>query len=70
MGTPASAILARAAVFDPISAIARAGGPMKTMPARSHASANSLFSERKPYPGWMASAPERLATSRILSMRR
>ena len=48
MGTPASAIFARAAVFEPIARIALAGGPMNVMPARSHASANSGFSLRKP----------------------
>ena len=37
---------------------------MNTIPAASHASAKAAFSERKPYPGWIASAPDRRATSR------
>ena len=48
MGTPAASILARAAVFEPMAAMALAGGPMKVMPARSQASGSSRFSERKP----------------------
>ena len=48
MGTPASAIFARAAVFEPIARMALAGGPMKTMPAFSQASAKFGFSLRKP----------------------
>ena len=34
--------------------IAEGGGPTKTTPAWPHASANSGFSERNPYPGWIA----------------
>ena len=33
-------------------------GPIKVILHCSHSSANLLFSERKPNPGWMASAPE------------
>lgn len=32
----------------PISRIAEDGGPMKMMPSRLQASANSVFSDRKP----------------------
>ena len=39
---------ARACVLLPIWRIACARGPMNTMPAASHASAKSSFSERKP----------------------
>jgi hypothetical protein len=48
MGTPAAAIFARAAVLEPMASIALAGGPMKVMPAASHAAGSSRFSERKP----------------------
>jgi hypothetical protein len=70
MGTPAAAIFARAAVFDPMARIALAGGPMKTTPAAAHASGSGGFSLRKPYPGWTASHPAFLATLTILSTRR
>ena len=39
---------ARASVFDPMRAMTSDGGPTKTMPARSSASANAARSERKP----------------------
>ena len=48
MGTPASAIFLRAAVFEPIWRIALAGGPMKVMPAASHASTKAAFSLKNP----------------------
>ena len=34
------------------------------------ACAKSAFSDRKPYPGWMLSAPDRVAASTILAMSR
>ena len=40
-----------------IRRIWRARGPTKLAPERRHASAKSPFSDRKPYPGWTASAP-------------
>ena len=70
IGTPAACISSRAFVFEPIASIALAGGPMNTTPASSQACANGAFSARNPYPGWIASAPERVATSRIFSMLR
>jgi hypothetical protein len=70
IGTPAAAIACRARVFDPISSIASAGGPIQTRPAFSTARANGAFSARNPYPGWIASAPARVAASRIRSTRR
>ena len=48
IGTPASCIRVRAAVFEPMSAIASGGGPIHTSPAASTAAANSAFSARKP----------------------
>ena len=67
IGTPASFISSRARVFEPIASIASAGGPTNTMPASSQARAKAAFSARKPYPGWIASAPDCLAASRIFS---
>lgn len=51
----------------PISRIALGGGPTKIIPDLVHSSANSTFSDKKPYPGWIAWAPHFLATSRIVS---
>ncbi len=68
VGTPARRISSLARILSPISRIARADGPMKTIPAFSQASAKSGFSARKPVPGWIASAPVRFATSMIVSI--
>lgn len=46
------------------------GGPIQIRPASMTAWANSAFSERKPYPGWMASAPDSAAALRTLDMSR
>ncbi len=46
------------------------GGPTKTSPASSTARANAARSDRKPYPGWIASAPVARAASTIASIRR
>ncbi len=43
---------------------------MKTMPASAQARAKAAFSERNPYPGWIASAPWRLAMAMIPGMSR
>ena len=48
IGTPASRMAARAAVFDPITSIAAGGGPIQVTPASSHARAKAAFSARKP----------------------
>ena len=40
---------------------------MNVRPASSQAAAKDAFSARKPYPGWMASAPVSLAASRSAS---
>jgi hypothetical protein len=60
----------RAVVFTPMASMDAAGGPMKVMPAASTARASSAFSERNPYPGWIASAPVFFAASITFSMAR
>ena len=47
----------RAAALSPICRICAGVGPMKVSSLFSQISENSAFSARKPYPGWMASAP-------------
>jgi acetyl/propionyl-CoA carboxylase alpha subunit len=47
-GVPAAMTAARARVLLPITRIASADGPRKTMPAAAQASAKSSFSDRKP----------------------
>ena len=54
-------------ILSPQSFIEDDEGPMKLTPSCSHLAANSSFSDRKPYPGWTASAPEVRITSRITS---
>lgn len=41
-------------LFEPIAWIADAGGPMKAMLFCSNWVTKLAFSERKPYPGWIA----------------
>ena len=48
IGTPAARIAVRAAVFEPISSIAAAGGPIHVNPAASTDRAKPAFSARKP----------------------
>jgi hypothetical protein len=43
---------------------------MNAIPASEQARAKSAFSERKPYPGWMACAPVDRAASMIAGMLR
>ena len=69
-GTPAAWTVFRASVLEPIVRMAYAEGPISLIFSFSHRSANSGFSARKPYPGWMASAPVLFATSMILSITR
>ena len=57
VGTPASWASRRAVALSPIWRICSPVGPMKVMFDALQVSANSAFSARKPYPGWMASAP-------------
>ena len=66
IGTPASDIIFLAPVFEPISTICCADGPINTTPAFSHSFTKSAFSDKKPYPGWIA-APVFLAISNIFS---
>jgi hypothetical protein len=47
-GTPAAIAISRAASLRPICSITFAGGPTRTMPACSSASAKAARSERKP----------------------
>ena len=56
-----------AASFRPMARIALALGPMKVSPAASTASTKSGFSERKPKPGWIASAPVAWAAAMMTS---
>jgi hypothetical protein len=47
----------RAATLLPMSFSISERGPMKVRPSFSTTSAKAGFSDKKPYPGWMASAP-------------
>ncbi len=46
--TPASCAIFFEVILSPIASIAFAGGPTKATPAFSSASANLMFSDRKP----------------------
>ena len=50
-GTPAAVMIAFEVDLIPMSRMAEEGGPTKITPLLAQASANSVFSERKPYPG-------------------
>ena len=56
--------------LSPISLIDFDLGPMNLMLHDSHCSANFAFSERKPYPGWIASTSAISAALMIRSARR
>ena len=56
-GSPASMAALRAVILSPKRRICSAVGPIKVMPCFSTISAKSAFSDKNPYPGWMASAP-------------
>ena len=56
-GMPAFCAAARAAILSPIRRICADVGPIKVIPCLSTISAKSAFSDKKPYPGCMASAP-------------
>ena len=64
-GAPTFWAMCRARTLSPNASMAAGGGPIQISPAASTASAKDAFSARKPYPGWMASAPLRAAMSRI-----
>ena len=69
-GAPTLVAMCRACTLSPRAMIASGEGPIQVRPASSTACAKSAFSERKPYPGWTASAPDCFAASMILSMTR
>jgi hypothetical protein len=70
VGTPRSSTVCFAEILSPMISIASALGPMKTIPASTHARAKAAFSARKPKPGWIASAPVRRAASSTRSIER
>lgn len=65
-GTSLSCATRRALALSPIARMFSGRGPIKVMPCSSHFCANSAFSLRKPYPGWIASAPVTSAAERRL----
>jgi hypothetical protein len=69
-GAPALVAMWRAVTLSPRSRMDCGEGPIHVRFASSTAWANSAFSERKPYPGWIASAPDFAAASRIFAMSR
>ena len=60
--------MCRALVLSPRLAIASGGGPIQVRPASITACAKSAFSERNPYPGCTASAPDWAAIASTLAM--
>ena len=66
--TPTFSAARLALILSPITRIASDGGPMNVTPFSIICSANSAFSEKKPYPGWTASAPDFSIIARILGM--
>ena len=59
-----------ACTLSPISDRCSGVGPMKVKPCSSTIEANSAFSDRKPMPGWIASAPVMVAADMIAGMLR
>jgi hypothetical protein len=57
-------------ILSPIALIISLEGPINVMPFCSHASTNSGFSDRNPYPGWIASTPAFSAILIIVSISR
>ena len=68
MGTPACVARSLAVCFSPKDSILSGLGPTQTMPAPATALAKSAFSDKKPYPGMMASALFSLAILMISSL--
>ena len=64
-GTPRSRIVALAATLSPMARMCSGRGPMNVIPCSSTIDAKRAFSERNPYPGWMASAPATSAADMI-----
>lgn len=55
-GTPLASAVARAVFLSPMVRMVSAEGPMNLISQDSQISTKRAFSERNPYPGWMASA--------------
>ena len=56
VGTPASFIVALAEALSPIRSIISGDAPINLIPCSAQIFENLAFSERNPYPGWIASA--------------
>ncbi len=69
-GTPAARAIRFAASLSPPRRRAFAGGPTQIRPASTTAWAKSGLSARKPYPGWIASAPASAAARRCSAISR
>ncbi len=70
VGAPAFWAARRDEILSPMVLIASGGGPTQAIPASATWRANSPFSLRNPYPGWMAAAFDSRATSRTFSILR
>ena len=68
--TPDPSAKALDSILSPITLMACTSGPINARPAFCTASTNSAFSDKNPYPGWIASAPVSSATSMSLSIRK
>ena len=66
VGTPAFFIVSLAVDLSPIRVMDSGSGPMNFRPWSLHMLTKEAFSERKPYPGCMASAPCPMAAARML----
>ncbi len=69
-GAPARRATRRAESLSPSKPIAAGGGPIQVSPASSTAWANAALSDRNPYPGCSASAPEFAAARSTLPVSR
>ena len=67
-GTSFSIIVLRALALSPIFLIDWEEGPINLMLCCSQIAAKSALSDKKPYPGWMASTPASSATDIIAGM--
>ncbi len=69
-GNPASWAIRRAAVLSPNFRSMAGVGPTNVIPASAQACAKSAFSDRNPYPGWIASTSWSRATWMIAGISR
>ncbi len=69
-GRPSLIAATFASTLSPIMEICSGVGPMKVKPCSSTIEANFAFSDRKPMPGWIASAPAMLAAVRMAGILR